>query len=707
MLRRSLTGLTLNIKIQKNIPLRRIGALFLFVVFVVSIIVPPASAYADEQELQRVTGKPPAGKVSKEAPNPDPAPVAKDKQKLAGPLPQTKADYTMAETGKLATTVPGVKQPDAAPQKPKPGEILAKRTATKQVFRQADGTLKERQYAAPKFYKKDGNWQSIDMSLIEDKNAGDASNIVGQLFGQAQSVVDSEQAFIVKENDWQARFAPSDFAGGMVRIKQGGEQFGFSPINAKRVAPVVTTEHEHQVVYYYDLWPGINVRYTVYSNQVKEDIIVKDKDATTNYAFKLNGVTLEADAKTPGGYRIKGKFGDKSGITPLMVTLNNSGPISEKVFRQELKNGELHISIDKPYLQTLRAEDFPVIVDPSYVPTLDVIGSIGFKSDLATSCGNFCPYIYAGSAQQGGVWRSWRALFRADYSFLNSYTDVLSAVLIAPQVDGSTGTWSFQAQHAVCTTGYDCYNPYLAGPPNGNVNDWLELDVTDIYQSLKNANEYGGWLMVRGQECGCASYKSFDAASAYVEFIYNYRPATPVPEMPTNNSTVITTQPVLGVTSSFDNPSENDPVKYAYQIRSTNGVVLYQTEWLDQNRLTVPEGILQDGGNYSWSFAVSDGWYNSGGTIWNTGGNFSVDLRTGKDKTSTYDEVGPVSVSLNTGNVYTNVSTHNIKALAGNIGLDLSYNSPNAARMGVRASYYNNQTWTGDPVMRRTEASVD
>jgi hypothetical protein len=150
--------------------------------------------------------------------------------------------------------------------------------------------------------------------------------------------------------------------------------------------------------------------------------------------------------------------------------------------------------------------------------------------------------------------------------------------------------------------------------------------------------------------------------------------------------------------------ADGDPVRYAYQVRSTNGVVLYQTDWLYQNRLTIPEGLLQDGGNYAWSYAVWDGYYNSD---WRIGGNFSVDLRTGKDKTSTYDDVGPVSVSLNNGNVFTDAASHSVSALGGSIGLNLSYNSPYASRAGLRAAYYNNQSWAGDPVLRRTEATID
>ncbi|MEK7152974.1 MAG: PA14 domain-containing protein, partial [Patescibacteria group bacterium] len=192
----------------------------------------------------------------------------------------------------------------------------------------------------------------------------------------------------------------------------------------------------------------------------------------------------------------------------------------------------------------------------------------------------------------------------------------------------------------------------------------------------------------------------------YVEFVYNRRPAIPVPESPSTNpnqeTTVTTTQPTLGVSAVTD--PEGDAVKYAYQVQSTTGVILYQTDWFDATRLTIPEGLLQDGGTYKWNFIIGDGYWNSG---WQNGGTVRVDLRTGKDKTSTYQDAGPISVSLNTGNAYTDVASHSIKALDGDIGLNLSYNSPLASRIGLRAEYFNNNSWSGDPTVRRVESTID
>lgn len=689
---------------------QRAGVVFLLVGFVCSIAMPPVSALA--QSSPEVI--PDSVKNTHKGTPPDT--TTPMKQNYSGPVKTEPATFEAAESGPLAqalsstekkTPMLGVKEAmelsrknKANPVKTIKEEVLSKRQTDRQVFRNTDGSYTQRQYFQPKFYKKEGKWQTIDTSLVEDKNASDAGNFLGKLYGQAQSIVDSEQSFMVKNNEWQARFSPSDFTGGMVRVKVGNDQVGFSPVNAKRVAPVATKDKNgDSVVYYYDLWPGVNVKYTVYGGQLKEDIILKDKEAQSEFDFKVTGATLAADTKNPGGYVIKNALGENYLISPPSIIREDTGPISDPVYSQTYKNGVLRVSLQKQYVQSLPATAFPLVVDPS-VTVRNLEGAISFKSDGWT-CGNFCSYLNAGSTNDGS-WKSWRAALRVDYGFLTSTTTELnSAILDLTQVSGSTPPMSFQVFHANCLSSYNCVNGNLYGQQN-YLTDGGELDVTDIYNGLVANSDTGGWLMLRGQECACQSIKGFSSSSAFITFDFNYKPVIPAPLQPVNGSSITTTQPMMAVQPTTD--PDNDAVYYAFQLRSTNGVVLYETTWLPTSKITLPEGLLQDGGSYSWSHAEYDGYSSVG---WTHGGNFSVDLRTGKDKTSTYDTHGPVSVSLNTGNAYTSVATHSIGALAGNIGITLSYNSPLASRPGVRASYYNNTTMSGDPVMRRTEATID
>lgn len=177
--------------------------------------------------------------------------------------------------------------------KPKqtPHEATKERTATTSTHVNADGSVTKRQYFDPVFYKTNGNWEDIDTSLIEDKNAGDSGNIAGKALGFIQSAFSATRTYKVKANDWQARFAPSDDSAGMVRIEKGGSQVRYIPKNAKSgVNPVITTDKDGvETIHYYDLWPGVNVAYEVRSDAVKESIQIKEKDATNSFSFKVSG----------------------------------------------------------------------------------------------------------------------------------------------------------------------------------------------------------------------------------------------------------------------------------------------------------------------------------------------------------------------------------------------------------------------------------
>ncbi len=670
---------------------QRLMALFLLLLFVTGAnVIPTASVFAERsQDKQNL-----------------PPPLAETTPGFQADTDRTLAASTVDKPSINRQSVDGAMRQSSQPVDPsKRQELTEKRQANKQVFRNSDGSILERHYLVPRFYKKDGKWEQADTTLIEDKNVGDAGTVFGQLYGQAESMLDSEQAFTVKANEWQARFAPSDFAGGMIRVKRDDSQIGFAPVDAKRVAPVLTTNKQgKQAVRYNDLWPDVDLEYTVQTDRVKLNIILKDKDADPNFSFKVLGADLKAHDKIPGAFQIAGALDDKFNIAPVDLILNNSGLVSDPVYHQTYQDGALQISVDKQYFQALSAAAFPVIIDPSIAQS-GVQDYTVFKSDGWTCNMALCD-ITAGTVQED-QWRHYRTGFNVSYSFLNNPNiDLLEAGLFLDANGGVGGGQLFRTYYAGCMNNFNCMNLNLPGGTSV-IDDLGWIDVTGIYQTLKASNDYSGYLMLVGDECPCNSLKSFDPTDAYVQFEYNNRPTLPTPQIPSTDpnaeTPVVTTQPMLGVTGGSD--ADGDPLKYAFQVQSSTGVVLYQTyDWLDQNRLTIPEGLLQDGGAYRWNYAVFDGAYAS---PWQQGGNIRVDLRTGKDKTSTYDTIGPISASLNNGNAFTSVDSHSIKALDGTVGLSLNYNSPLASRMGLRAEYYDNGTFSGDPALRRTEAMID
>ncbi len=206
------------------------------------------------------------------------------------------AGSALLSTIRGGVSSPAVSAPDTGVKTFTSHELTNGRTATSSLQLNSNGTVTKTNYFSPHFYQNSGSWDNIDTSLIPDNNAADSGNVFGKAFGVVESWLTSNPtAFIEKANSWQARFTPSDFSLGMVRIKEGNSHVGFSPVNANSVNPVIsTTSSGVEIVKYDNLWTGVNVEYLIESDQVKEAISLVDKSAASQVQFKILGADLQS-----------------------------------------------------------------------------------------------------------------------------------------------------------------------------------------------------------------------------------------------------------------------------------------------------------------------------------------------------------------------------------------------------------------------------
>jgi RHS repeat-associated protein len=116
--------------------------------------------------------------------------------------------------------------------------------------------------------------------------------------------------------------------------------------------------------------------------------------------------------------------------------------------------------------------------------------------------------------------------------------------------------------------------------------------------------------------------------------------------------------------------------------------VLASSGWLTSPTWPIPEGMLQDGGRYSWAVTTSDGinvdypatWVNS----------FTTTLRLGTSGPSPFDTAGPVTVNLANGNVSLNFASPTVNTVGGPMGLSFAYNSQQSPKLlqGLTGAYY-------------------
>lgn len=653
---------------------QRAIALFLCSIFVMSSAVPTASALAAGVSKQRT---------------PKALAVAAQTATVTG--------------GTLGTgTAPSMQKTSGSQQAHKETERVDLRTENTETYDLGNGKSEVRTYLDRVHYKQDGKWQKIDTSLIEDANAADSTSLIGKAVAFVKEKVQDLHTFKVKANDWQARFAASNDKVGMVRVQSDGKDLGFSPIKANVVTPSIKTLDGMQYVEYKNLWDGVDVIYEVDSSRLKETVLVNSLTAETSYSFKIMGETLKKNKDGTFGVP-----GSEQNLSPLSVSLTNKGVLSEKVVTQEYKNGNLVISLDKKWFKNLSKADLPAVIDPTWNRSANADGNyIAYKSDGYVCNSNTC-WMNAGSLYDNG-WKRWRTVFRIDFNVLQGKQLLGASMHLRKSVrswwTGTTEGLYTEMSHANCL-GYNCID---YGAPRHSA--WFGsegwMDITALMQSRMNIGDWGAWFELNGEERNYTTMKGFDGSDLYFTYTYNSGPSITSPVTPADGQVVVTDQPLLQINPSSD--PDGDAVKYYYRVATSpdaeSGSVV-NSGWLDgQTSYTVPEGALQDGVTYYWHVYSYDGnWQSNPNWV----RSFKVDLRTGQDSAASFDDGGPIDVNLATGNATTSVSTQDFTALGGSVGLNFAYNSPYRSKPGLVGQYFNNTSFSGNPVLERVETNID
>jgi hypothetical protein len=543
------------------------------------------------------------------------------------------------------------------------------RNAFNKVYQNDDGSKTLVKSLVPTSYKDGSTWKDVDTSL--EDNAG-------------------HDRLQTKANAWQASFGKKNISQG-VGLSVGEQTLSFTPVGGASGKPTVATKDGKQTVTYTDVWPGVDLQYSVNGGMLKENIVIKSAAGVRDsYQFTLNGATATADPNVAGQLDLSGAFKEFVIAAPMVSAKDNTMPVPGKV-TQSVDGPTITLDLDQDWANAQPASAFPLVVDPSEVAS--TIGSDYASYDShGNSCGpGSCGALTGNDTTSAYGNNYWRSVIRAPYNELfNAKLHQARVELTMYSGGGVTANRYVSGDHAVCLQ-YNCRDN---GITDGVVlaGTTVDMDVTGIYQELLNRGDYGGWLLMSGEEiAGYDSFKGFDASSVQFIFDYDTPPpmTTPGAAAPADGAILTTTQPSLICEDSHD--PDGDQTYYLFRIstgaNAETGVVA-DSGWLSNVQWTVPDGILQDGVTYYWHVYTWDGSY-APSTNPNWVRSFKVDLRTGKDPTQAFDSMGALNANLATGNLTTGGSTHSISALGGNVGLTMGYNSPYRSRNGLVGEYWN------------------
>ena len=236
--------------------------------------------------------------------------------------------------------------PSPPPASHQPGdELVELRTEYSRTTLRTGGVRETSISTRPIHYSLAGNWMPIDTSLVR----------VGP-------------SFVTKANKWKATFAPLP-AGVAILDADGAGTISSSPVGAALVMPEADGPSR---VIYRDARPGADLRYTVHSNEVKEEIIVRTPQAAGSYTFAATGADLAPDANAPGGFVFTGALA-RWRVAPPEVLDRDEAPIPKAVSGVRLDLGgdaaarTLTVSVDETWRAGLPESAYPITIDPTHI----------------------------------------------------------------------------------------------------------------------------------------------------------------------------------------------------------------------------------------------------------------------------------------------------------------------------------------------------
>ena len=251
-------------------------------------------------------------------------------------------------------------------------------------FKLSDGTTKAVVYSQAVHYKDaDGKWVDIDNALT--------------LNGSEYS----------SNNKSEIKFANKSGSNRLVSIKDGDYKIDFTPLNTNKVSVVIENPQSNNSrkfedmsvlnnlvskAIYANVYDGIDIEYILVGNNIKENIIVKEKQDSYTFSFELKLNKLSAELVNGAIILSDYDSGEQVYEIPVPYMYDANNVYSDSVEYSLVQNNKwkytFTVTADAEWIN---ADDraFPVTVDPSlgvdnnniedYTKNLGVINSSTLK----------------------------------------------------------------------------------------------------------------------------------------------------------------------------------------------------------------------------------------------------------------------------------------------------------------------------------------
>lgn len=286
-------------------------------------------------------------------------------------------------------------------------------------FKLSDGTTKAVVYSQAVHYKDaDGKWVDIDNAL---------------------SLNGSEYS---SNNKSEIKFANKSGSNGLVSIKDGDYKIDFTPLNTNKVSVVIenpqgnnSRKFEDMSVLnnlvskaiYADIYDGIDIEYILVGNNIKENIIVKEKQNSYTFSFELKLNKLSAELKDGTIILSDYDSGEQVYEIPVPYMFDANNVYSDSVEYSLVQNNKwkytFTVTADAEWINS-DDRAFPVTIDPAiFIGAESVVDdtTINPNGDSLVENPGDWDLLVAGQTATA-YWKANTLPKIADYSFVTDVT---------------------------------------------------------------------------------------------------------------------------------------------------------------------------------------------------------------------------------------------------------------------------------------------
>ncbi|MDR3081016.1 MAG: DNRLRE domain-containing protein, partial [Streptomyces sp.] len=527
----------------------------------------------------------------------------------------------------------------------KPVELMSERTETSRTFANPNGSFTTELTPGPERIKRDGKWESVDVSLHKQDGGVAAKNHPGDLVlsrgggAKARSLTAAAQA------------APRD----LVTLGSGSAQ-----ITLQWKGGLPEPELKGTTARYVEAVPGADVIVEATRTGFEQFVEIGERPDTDDYSYTLpvKAKGLTAKEQADGSVLFLDAAGKKRAVMPSPIMWDatvdeRSGEHTRRraVDMEVVDHGggriDLVVTPDAAFLTDPKTK-YPVTVDPSTSALSNTFDTyvqrgetVDWSSDTELDMGN------PGTTNADGTTRVARSFIHWNTTPIKDALVSSASVQLFNFHSGNTDckaqSWSVWATGAAATssrwTNQPAWNEQFGTSTETKGNDacgadgWITANVTDLAQFWASGQVSTGHMGLRADTDDVKGWKRVNSANnaanqPKLSVTYNHRPQTATDQQagPPFSSTddvwiVSSTTPVLRATFEDVN---GDQVNGTFEIRDkqTGAKVgdYLVSPWAasgSATQVTVPEGLLKNDKTYEFRTSPYDGThYNTGWSEW-------------------------------------------------------------------------------------------